>query len=269
MVDSLLQKLEKLVAEGEKFDYFNFHVNLYGGSGYPVAYTPEYISWKTRMQTLLESRFGKNSPVLQNYIKGAKIAVLGYGSEEFSKAHSYFMGALKSAIDLIDFDSSEPEEQEIKKNIKRTNKIFVVHGHDEKLKHEVELFLKEIGLESIILHRQPDKGQTIIEKFENNSDVGYAMILLTPDDMGYPSTEESKSETEREKHFRARQNVIFEFGYFIGKLGRSRVCCLYKENVELPTDVSGIIYKKVKNEVDDVAFSIIKDLKAVGYSLTI
>lgn len=133
----------------------------------------------------------------------------------------------------------------------------------------VEIFLKEVGLEPIILHRQPDKGQTIIEKIESNSDVGYTIFLLTPDDIGYPSTEESKEESERKENFRARQNVVFEFGYFIGKLGRSRVCCLYKENVELPADVSGIIYKEVKTKVDEVAFSIIKDLKVVGYSVNI
>ncbi len=265
MGTTLLEKLEKLLEEGEKFDYRNF--SKMSGQ-FPESYTAEYISWKTRMQTLLESKFGKSSPVFENFIKGAQIAVLGNYSDSFNEAHSYFIGALKSAIDLIDFDPEESEEQEIKE-IKKTNKVFVVHGHDEKLKHEVEIFLKEIGLEPIILHRQPDKGQTIIEKIENNSDVGYAIILLTPDDIGYPTTEESKNESEREKNFRARQNVIFEFGYFVGKLGRSRVCCLYKETVELPTDVSGVIYKKVKTKVEEVAFSIIKDLKAVGYSVTV
>lgn len=267
MVDSLLQKLEKLVKEGETFNWDNF--SRKGSYGYPESYTSEYISWKTRVETLLESRFGKSSPVFQNFINGANIRVLGNGTDQFNRAHSYFMGALKSAIDLIDFDASVTREKEIEKSIKKTNKIFVVHGHDEKLKHEVEIFLQEIGLEPIILHRQPDKGQTIIEKIESNSDVGYAIILLTPDDIGYSSIEESKEESEREKNFRARQNVIFEFGYFIGKLGRSRVCCLYKENVELPTDVSGIIYKEVKTTVDEIAFSIIKDLKAIGYSVNL
>ncbi len=149
-----------------------------------------------------------------------------------------------------------------------SNKVFIVHGHDENLKQEVEIFLKDIGLEPIVLHRQPDKGQTIIEKFENNSEVGYALILLTPDDVGYPVSQETEG-SDVKKRQRARQNVIFEFGYFVGKLGRSRVCCIYKEGVELPTDISGVIYKKVTTNIEEIGMSIIKDLKAVGYTIKI
>lgn len=263
---SLLERLEKLLEEGNKFTYHNFSKK--GIYGYPESYLPEYISWKTRMQTLLETRFGKNSAVFQNFVKGANVIVLGNDQDAFNQSHAYFIGALQSAIDLVDF-GAEAEEQIPQGKVKHGNKVFVVHGHDDKLKQEVEIFLKEIGLEPIVLHRQPDKGQTVIEKIESNSDVGYAIILLTPDDIGYPSTEESKLEQDRQKYFRARQNVIFEFGYFIGKLGRSRVCCLYKENVELPTDIAGIVYKKVTKSIEEIGLSIIKDLKAVGYSVRI
>jgi predicted nucleotide-binding protein len=148
-----------------------------------------------------------------------------------------------------------------------TNKVFIVHGHDEKAKNQLEIFLAEIGLEPIVLHRQPDEGQTIIEKFEKHSDVGFAIIMLTPDEIAYPSKHEQYDDSKREKESRARPNVIFEFGYFIGKLGRSRVCCLYKGDVTLPSDVSGIIYKEFKSEIEEVAYSIMKDLKACGYSL--
>lgn len=149
----------------------------------------------------------------------------------------------------------------------RSKKVFVVHGHDEVAKTSLEVFLHEIGLEPIVLHRQADEGLTVIEKFEKHSDVGYAFILLTPDEVAYVVTEAGKPEAERKIEVRARPNVIFEFGYFVGKLGRSRVCCLYTGNVSLPSDVSGMIYKKYEKSVEEVAYSVIKDLKASGYGV--
>lgn len=150
---------------------------------------------------------------------------------------------------------------------KRSNKVFVVHGRDEISKTNLEVFLRENGLEPIVLHRQADEGQTIIEKFEKHSEVGYAFILLTPDEIAYIATDEDKPENERAKEFRARPNVIFEFGYFVAKLTRARVCCLYTGNVELPSDVSGMIYKKFNHNIEEVGYSIIKDLRAAGYEL--
>ena len=149
----------------------------------------------------------------------------------------------------------------------RTKRVFVVHGRDEVAKTSLEVFLHEIGLEPIVLHRQADEGMTIIEKFEKHSDVGYAFILLTPDEVAYLASDQSKADDERSKEFRARPNVIFEFGYFVGKLGRSRVCCLYTGNVSLPSDVSGMIYKRYERSIEEVAYSVIKDLKASGYAV--
>jgi len=150
---------------------------------------------------------------------------------------------------------------------KRSNKVFVVHGRDEVSKTSLEVFLRENGLEPIVLHRQADEGLTIIEKFEKHSDVGYAFILLTPDEIAYLAPDDSKPDNERGKEFRARPNVIFEFGYFVAKLSRARVCCLHTGDVELPSDVSGMIYKKFNHNVEEVAYSIIKDLRAAGYEL--
>ncbi|MDH0373570.1 nucleotide-binding protein [Comamonas aquatica] len=95
----------------------------------------------------------------------------------------------------------------------------------------------------------------------------YAFILLTPDEVAYLAAEEGKPDGERSKEFRARPNVIFEFGYFVGKLSRSRVCCLYTGNVSLPSDVSGMIYKRYERSIEEVAYSVIKDLKASGYTV--
>jgi predicted nucleotide-binding protein len=156
---------------------------------------------------------------------------------------------------------------ELTRSHTKTKKVFVVHGHDEIAKASLEIFLRDIGLEPIVLHRQADEGLTIIEKFEKHSDVGYAFILLTPDEISYVKAEESKEDSARKKEFRARPNVIFEFGYFVGKLGRSRVCCLSTGDVSLPSDVSGVIYKRFTNSIEEVAYSIMKDLKASGYEI--
>jgi predicted nucleotide-binding protein len=152
-------------------------------------------------------------------------------------------------------------------NSRISNKVFVVHGHDEVAKTNLEVFLHENKLEPIVLHRQADSGMTIIEKFEKHSDVGYAFILLTPDEIAYLVADEKKPDAERKKEFRARPNVIFEFGYFVGRLGRARVCCLYTGDVTVPSDLSGMVYKRYEKSIEEVAYPILKDLRASGYSV--
>jgi predicted nucleotide-binding protein len=116
--------------------------------------------------------------------------------------------------------------------------IFIVHGHDDAAKHEVARFLEKLNLHPIILHEKADKGRTIIEKLEAHADVVFAVVLLTPDDLGYP-TDKPPSEAKP----RARQNVVLELGFFLGKMGRARVCALLKGDVELPSDYDGVLYK--------------------------
>lgn len=117
-----------------------------------------------------------------------------------------------------------------------TRRVFVVHGHDEEAKQSVARFLENLELEVIILHEQPNQGRTIIEKFEDYADVGFAVVLLTPDDMGAVRGEIDNLRP------RARQNVVLELGFLVGKLGRQRVCALYKGNVEIPSDFAGILW---------------------------
>jgi len=114
-------------------------------------------------------------------------------------------------------------------------KVFIVHGHDNEAKQETARFIEKLGFEAIILHEQASKGQTIIEKIEENSNVGFAVVLYTPCDEG-------KAKKESDLKDRARQNVIFEHGYLIGKIGRRNVCALVKGEVEKPNDISGVVY---------------------------
>lgn len=138
--------------------------------------------------------------------------------------------------------------------------IFVVHGHDEAAKESVSRFIERLGLHAVILHEQPNAGRTIIEKFEHHSKVAFAVVLLTPDDVG------ASRNTPDELKLRARQNVIFELGYFVGKIGRNRVCALYKEGVELPSDIHGVLYVPMDSS-GGWRLMLAKELKQAGFEV--
>ncbi len=131
---------------------------------------------------------------------------------------------------------------------------FIVHGHNDTVKLEVARYVEnDLKRKAIILHEQVNKGQTIIEKFESNSTVDFAIALWTADDVG-------KAKAEADLHDRARQNVIFETGFFIGTLGRENVIVLYEDGVEIPSDYSGIIFIRLAgNWKDDLR----KEIEAI------
>jgi len=114
--------------------------------------------------------------------------------------------------------------------------VFIVHGRDEGRKEGVARFLSILGLEPIILHEQANLGRTLIEKFEAHAGVSFAVVVLTGDDLGGPK------DSPQSARPRGRQNVVFELGYFVGRLGRKRVCTLYEDGVEIPSDFNGIVY---------------------------
>lgn len=138
-----------------------------------------------------------------------------------------------------------------------TRRVFVVHGRDEGAKEAVARFLTKLDLEPIILHEQPNQGRTIIEKFEANADVDFAVVLLTPDGLGYPA------DTSPDPKPRARQNVIFELGYFVGRLGRARVCALHKGGVDILSDYDGVLYASM-DDPQGWRLLLAREIKAAG-----
>lgn len=265
-MEKVKQKIEKLIEIGNAFSYDNFSRKSH--NGYPEALAPEWVSWETRCRGIIEQLFGQGSAQYNAMQTAMRTEVIGWDGDRFELKRNYITGTLQSAIDILDDDIfNELSYAEAAAPGKLSNKVFVVHGHDEIAKTSLEIFLKEIGLEPVVLHRLADEGQTIIEKFEKHSDVGYAFILLGPDERAYLSLESNLPDLDRKTEYRARPNVIFEFGYFVGKLGRKKVCCLHTGSVSLPSDVSGMIYKGYKSSIDEVAYSIIRDLKAAGYKL--
>jgi predicted nucleotide-binding protein len=176
------------------------------------------------------------------------------------------MDIIERAIGVIEADPKFTMEVKQKKlesigNKKMiSNRVFIVHGKDEHLKETTARFLEKIGLKPIVLHEQSNKGKTIIEKFEDYSDVSFAVILMTPDDVG-------KINDDKENlRARARQNVILELGYFLGKLGRNHVAALVKGDIEIPSDYSGILFTGVDpNGMWKMALA--KEIKASGIDI--
>ena len=184
-------------------------------------------------------------------------ATLGYGVE-----NSINLLLKQCAKELRQCEDDIKEKEKVlttsQKETKLSyEKVFIVHGHNGELKLRVASLIRQQGIKAVILDEQVNAGRTIIEKFEKNSDVGGAICLFTADDIG-----KKKGETGEGK-CRPRQNVVFEAGYFMGKLGRNHVVIISDSGVELPSDMSGIVYTNTQNwEVN-----MLRELKAMGYSI--
>jgi len=193
------EKINTLISQGESFTYENFATK--GQYGYPDAFAPDWIAWRTRVKSAIVSLFGAHSAPLDMLNSGFAVGLLGNDSGQFRLAQSYFLGALKAAKDVLEEDTfGELLDAGTSAPGAFSNEVFIVHGHDDPSKTELEILLQEMGLEPIVLHRQPDQGQTIIEKFEKHSQVGYAFVLLTPDEVAYLANQDDKPDDERKRN---------------------------------------------------------------------
>ncbi len=158
-------------------------------------------------------------------------------------------------------DASEGEAQPVTSPVDR--RVFIVYGHDTAVRDQLELILRRMGMDPIILENLPAAGDTIIEKLEQylgqHGNVGFACVLLTPDDEGYPAGQAEL------KKYRARQNVILELGMVLSRLGRAHVAILYKASVEEPSDIAGLIYRPFQERVDEIKTKLYQDLLNAGY----
>lgn len=180
-----------------------------------------------------------------------------YISEQFSKVCNYleFGEDVEPKTTFTSHSNNTPTPP-------RKNRVFIVHGRDNETKQEVARFIEMIGLTPIILHEQASGGKTIIEKIEHYSEAaGYAVVLYTACDHGRGIHEPKIPPKQR-----ARQNVVFEHGYLMAKLGRKHVCALVKGNIETPNDISGMIYTPFDTS-GAWKTEISKELKVSGYEL--
>jgi len=255
-----------------KFDEINAVYELISTLSHSVytslfddAYDEDYVLPSDPINELLELKgyVEKDIRILEGFVdryKNQKSEV----PDPISTTLKYHK-KLNDVIDhVLDFDEvKEILDNKINKDNTidmNSKKVFIVHGHNEGMKQSVARILERIGLEPIILHEQPSKGKTIIEKFSENADVSFALVLLSGDDLAFHKG--ASSDTAKP---RARQNVIFELGYFIGRIGRERVVGLYEENgdIELPSDYQGIIFVTYDSG-GAWKHQILKEMKAVG-----
>lgn len=220
----------------------------------------EFQAWHNKAMRILNRIFGENSFEVKDF-RNRPFSLTTYFSrtpesafvdkckKDLSITKSIFLEYLKELVE--ESDSNEIQSQENYSN------VFIVHGHDGELKNEVALLLEKQRINGIVLSEQVNSGRTIIEKFEDNSDkCGAAIILMTADDEG-------KSKTDVELSKRARQNVIFEAGYFMGMRGRDKVIIIVESGVEIPSDLQGVVYTDKANW----KFQVLAELKSIGYSV--
>ena len=221
----------------------------------------EFMAWQLNAKRLLNKRFGKDGIEMSTFL-GISFynPVISFNTTEAEehridvqtchKGLKQAKAIFQTYLDELSEDDSAP------KTVQTVNysKVFIVHGHDGELKESVARIIEKQGIEAIILSEQANQGKTIIEKFEIYSDVGGAICLYTADDIGRANAESSD-------HFRARQNVVFETGYFIGKLGRDHIVILADKGIEMPSDLSGV----VRTNTGNWQFELLKEMKAMGY----
>lgn len=232
----------------------------------------EYINWDDYNLELLKQSFNiPNNEYRDDYerVNDAPfyISTSSYVDEikelkDDIRSKTNYLKQLVNKLPLIKSEIQNTSEVSTIKDTKKVNdNVFIVHGHNNEIKINVARTIEKLGLKPIILHEQPNEGKTIIEKFEEHSNVGFAIVLLTNDDLG-------KSKKDDNLNSRARQNVILELGYFIGKLGRNRVCPLYTKGVELPSDLYGLLYTEL-DQADSWKFALAKELKTAGYIIDV
>lgn len=228
----------------------------------------DYYDWNDFNSELLKQSFNNpNNEYKQHYdnVNQKFIFVSKSPAEElgeFIEDVKNKVNSLRQLVAKLDLIKTEIKEPTIaKSSAASSNKVFIVHGHNNEIKVNVARTVERLGLEAIILHEQANSGKTIIEKFEEYSEVPFAIILLTDDDLG-------KSKKDDNLNSRARQNVLLELGYFIGKLTRNKVCPLYVPGVELPSDLLGLLYIELDAE-ESWKFKLAKELRASGLDVDV
>jgi predicted nucleotide-binding protein len=253
--------LSRRVAELEQFQPGNTH-------------DAAYEALEKSIQEALERSFGRGTNDYDRYLNAAtldhgpvSIDFLGRGStrdtrkyiaEGKASAIATLKGAIKTLEERIaDEEFNAENHKPSVQPARNTDSIFIDHGHDGEVKQSVARFVENLGLTAVILDEQASQGMTIIEKLERHTDVGYAIVLLTPDDVGGKSADDLRR--------RPRQNVVLELGLFVGRLGRDRVCAVVRgKDIELPSDIQGLVWTEYEG---DWKFKEAKELKAAGYDI--
>ena len=229
-----------------------------------TASEPDFKAWKTTAARFLIKVYGEDSFEYKNFKSTSfspGVWVMDEAQDHENEMRTCRNGLWSCKAVFTTYleemaEEEEPAAQPQPAQPGNMTKIFIVHGHDGALQQSVARVIEKQGIEAVILSEQANQGRTIIEKFEANSDVGGAICLFTADDVG--KAKDAASESPR-----ARQNVVLETGYFMGKLGRDHVVILADSEIEIPSDLSGMVY----TNTSDWKVGLLKDLKAMGYKV--
>jgi len=263
----LVSKLEKRIEIGQEI----FNRNILNEQELVVA-NSDYKLWTEYNSEMLKQVFSIEINDYVNSYNNAGYSFLGQMGEvernpiqTFKNLVNYKLENLKSLLTRAELLKSQVFNNThipvaTGPNTLSKSEVFIVHGHDENAKTKTARFIEKLGLKPIILHEQASGSKTVIEKIEAYSNVGFGIVLYTPCDIGA-----KKEETPNLKN-RARQNVVFEHGFLIGKIGRENVCALVKDEIETPNDISGVVYVKMDNE-DAWHLKIARELRNSGYEI--
>jgi len=262
-IDRGLTRLSERIAELRAFDLDT----VWEGN------TPELKALEVAIKDTLTRCFGEDTNAYRTYSAATDLTYypMFVSIGERVDYHSPIQRSVHNSIalleqaqkslkeDLADLPASEDVQTVVppEYRIAHSGRVFVVHGHDEGARESVARFLEKLGLEPIILHEQANRGRTVIEKIEGHRDVGFAVVLLTPDDQGCVKGGQLEP--------RARQNVLLELGYFLGYLGRDRVCALKRGQVEIPSDFAGVVWTSMNDE--GWKQSLCRELQDAGYEI--
>ena len=236
-----IARLQERITELENFDVSQLSDN--GDS-------PKLVTLSTSIEDTLVRCFGENTSVYYRFSSAAQLYFSpGYYTADYPLRHDYVQGTEKNILQSVHMlGEAQRTLREDLKDLEHTTilvsptglddakpalsrRVFVVHGHDEGTRETVARFLMQLNFDPIILHEQANQGRTVMEKVEAHGNVDFAVVLLTPDDEG--CAKDGIPEP------RARQNVLLELGYFLGRLGRDKVCALKRGTVEIPSDFAG------------------------------
>lgn len=172
--------------------------------------------------------------------------------------------SIEHHLSLLDV-SSEPTVA-VAREVPTTSKVFIVHGHDKMMLNAIESFVNRIGLDAVVLAEEANRGRTLIEKFEEHGDVSFAVVLLSPDDVGRSASAHPDADK-----LRPRQNVVLELGYFIGRLGRDRVAAMVDAGkdavVEYPSDIRGIAHIEFDVSNGNWKTELAREFRAAGLTI--
>ena len=258
-----MNRLERVLAELSQVEDLHYEA-------------PEFLKWRLTARRAITYSFGTDSRHLDEFEKirfdPAYISTVDERQNKIIADKSFRTGLdeakarLEDMLEEIDEDwgddpSSEPASpaQEMPEQ-QVSNRVFVVHGRDGGARDTVARYLDSLELEPIILQEQPNEGRTIIQKFEDYSGVGFAVVLCTPDDVGALASEEDKLSP------RPRQNVILELGFFWGRLGRKKVCALLDGDMDMPSDYGGVLYIPL-DDAEGWKLTLARELRAAGMAI--